>query len=92
MVSFNATLHQYAEDGVVLPSVTQMLRAVGIINAAWHTPAHAAFDQQVHEATAQLDRNGSAPRHFACPLPVRTTQPRYQPIATRATPGFSILS
>jgi hypothetical protein len=56
MISLNPTLHQYSEDGVVLPSVTQILHLAGLIDTSRHQPANAEFGRKVHEVTAALDR------------------------------------
>lgn len=64
MITFNAQLHQYSEDGVVLPSVSQVLRTAGLIDTRWQIPAAAAFGCRVHEATAAFDRGEKLFRDF----------------------------
>jgi len=56
-ISFNEELHEYrAEDGTRLPSVTEILRRVQIIDTAGFSRAAADFGKAVHEATARIDR------------------------------------
>ena len=55
MLRFNAEKHQYLLDGVVLPSVTQVLRSVGLINFS-------GIDQEILNRASAL---GTA-AHQAC--------------------------
>ena len=56
-IRFNAALHEYlAEDGTRLPSVTEILKRVGIIDTAGFSRKSADFGKAVHQATAAIDR------------------------------------
>ena len=56
-IRFNAALHEYlAEDGTRLPSVTEILKRVGIIDTAGFSRKAADFGTSVHQATAAIDR------------------------------------
>jgi hypothetical protein len=58
-LSFDPDIHQYTLDGVVLPSVTQVLQGVGLINFDGIDPQilqqAADFGTQVHRMTALDD-------------------------------------
>ena len=68
MITFDAAVHWYTEDGVVLPSVTQILKIAGKINLSWRTSARAAFGREVHEATAAFDRGEKVISDFYLPV------------------------
>lgn len=55
-LTFDETLHQYRLDGRMVPSVTQILRQCGIIDASWYTPEGTLRGTFAHEATALDDR------------------------------------
>lgn len=57
MLKFDADTHTYEDGGVVLPSVTQILERVGIINTAFFAqyPEATQRGTDVHEATALID-------------------------------------
>lgn len=59
-LEFNPELHQYKADGLVIPSVTQVLKAVGLVNFDF-VPAdvlQAAADKgtKVHQTTELFDK------------------------------------
>jgi hypothetical protein len=59
MLTFDPDIHRYTFDGVVLPSVTQILQGVGLINFDGIDPQivqqAASFGTAVHEMTALDD-------------------------------------
>lgn len=55
MISFDPTLHQYSEDGVVLPSVTEILKRVGLLDTKGFSRESANFGTEVHETTTLID-------------------------------------
>lgn len=57
MLKFDADTHEYEDGGVVLPSVTQILERVGIVNTAFFAqyPEATQRGTDVHEATALID-------------------------------------
>ena len=54
-ISIDPTLHQYAEDGVVLPSVTGIRKGVGLLAAKGFSRGSANFGTEVNEATTLID-------------------------------------
>jgi len=53
---FDSETHTYWMDGVAVPSVTQVLKEMGLIDTSWYTPEDARFGNFVHETTAMFDR------------------------------------
>ncbi len=56
-LKFDPASHTYTKDGRVLPSVTQILQASGIIDTTWFTEEAAWRGSVVHEC-CQLDDEG----------------------------------
>ena len=54
-ISFDPTLHQYPEDGVALPSVTEILKRVGLLDTKGFSCESANFGTEVNEATTLID-------------------------------------
>ena len=55
MIEFDPIRHEYREDGVVLPSVTQVLKRVGLLDTKGFSRRSANFGTAVHDATALID-------------------------------------
>lgn len=55
-VLFDPIEHTYALDGKQYPSVTQVIKAAGLIDDSWFTPEGAIRGTYVAEATALYDR------------------------------------
>jgi hypothetical protein len=55
IIDFDEREHVYRVDGVVRPSVTQILAGVGLIDPRWFTPESRARGQAVHAACHYLD-------------------------------------
>jgi hypothetical protein len=69
-ISFNAERHEYrAEDGTRLPSVTEILKRVGIIDTAGFSRKAADFGTSVHQATAAIDRGERSLEDYAAEDP-----------------------
>jgi hypothetical protein len=70
-LAFSPQTHTYTADGRVLPSVTQILRAVGLYDSyAFAEPHHRYRGQAIHQCSAIIDMGGvvesiSAPPHLA---------------------------
>ncbi len=56
-LTFDPASHTYTKDGRVLPSVTQILQASGIVDTTWFTEEAAWRGSVVHEC-CQLDDEG----------------------------------
>ncbi|MBA7585865.1 hypothetical protein ES708_27855 [subsurface metagenome] len=56
MIEFDPVRHEYWEGGVRLPSVTEILKRVHIIDTRGFSRGPADFGTVVHEATALIDR------------------------------------
>jgi len=58
MLQFDADTHTYVDDGVEIPSVTQILERVGLVNTYFMNqyPEARQRGTDVHEATALIDR------------------------------------
>ena len=56
MIDFDPIRHEYREGGVRLPSVTEILKRVGLIDFRGSSRGPADFGTAVHEATALIDR------------------------------------
>lgn len=56
MLTFDADKHEYRWNGRVVPSVTGILKVVGLIDSAWHTPEATERGSMIHLATALDDR------------------------------------
>lgn len=71
-IRFNAERHEYlAADGTRLPSVTEILKRVGIIDTAGFSRKTADFGTSVHEATAAIDRGERRLEDYAAQDPRR---------------------
>lgn len=55
LLTFDADTHTYRLDGVRLPSVTQILKAEGYIDARWYTEEARERGQYVHTLTKVAD-------------------------------------
>lgn len=55
MLTFDERRHEYQLDGRILPSVTQILRATGLVDSAWYDPASADRGTKAHSATQYWD-------------------------------------
>lgn len=58
--SFDAATHEYRINGRVVPSVTQIIESLGMIDATWYTEQSRAIGHLVAEATAIDDNFGLA--------------------------------
>lgn len=56
MLTYDDTKHEYRVDGMVVPSVTQILKCAGLIDARWYTDEAAIRGTYLAEATALDDR------------------------------------
>lgn len=56
MLTFDAEKHEYRWNGVVVPSVTQILKSLGLIDATWYTEEARDRGSMIHLATALDDR------------------------------------
>jgi hypothetical protein len=56
-LSFDPATHQYRVDGETILSVTQILKACGIIDDTWYTKESAQRGQAVHLATQLFDES-----------------------------------
>lgn len=54
-LEFDVESHQYRLDGSILPSVTQILQATGMIDAQWYTADAAHRGTVVHEIVQYLE-------------------------------------
>jgi hypothetical protein len=54
-IKFNKDNHEYSVDGVVYPSVTQVINNLGLIDTQWFKPEHAARGSHIHLACQYLD-------------------------------------
>ncbi|HEC61696.1 MAG TPA: hypothetical protein ENI27_05515 [bacterium] len=54
-IEFDPVRHEYFEGGVLLPSVTQVLKRVGLLNTKSFSRKSGDFGKAVHEATALID-------------------------------------
>ena len=55
MIEFDPIRHEYREGGVRLPSVTEALKRVGLLDTGGFSRKSADFGTAVHEATALID-------------------------------------
>lgn len=68
MIEFNAELHEYSENGVIIPSVTQILQNAGYIDARWFTAEARDRGSAVHtlcERYAKGERQDSTGKPLA---------------------------
>ena len=49
MIVFNKELHEYSENGIIIRSVTQILKDAGLINDTWFTNESREKGSAVHE-------------------------------------------
>lgn len=54
-IEFDATTHTYKVDGVIYPSVTRILKSVGIIDDTYYSNASASKGEEIHELTQLID-------------------------------------
>lgn len=57
--TFREEDHTYWLDNVCLPSVTQILHDLGLVNGTYFTPEHADRGTRVHRATEFFDETGT---------------------------------
>lgn len=57
-LTFDPETHTYRKGETVLPSVTQILKDVGLIDTTFFAPEHADRGTRVHEATVFWDETG----------------------------------
>lgn len=65
MIEFNTELHEYSDQGVIIPSVTQILQDAGYIDARWFTAESRDRGSAVHtlcERYAKGERKDNADR------------------------------
>ena len=55
-VQFNPERHEYSVDGRVIPSVTQILKDIGVIETRWYTAEGRNRGSTVHEYLELYDR------------------------------------
>ncbi|GAJ07536.1 unnamed protein product [marine sediment metagenome] len=55
MIQFDPVRHEYWEGGVRLPSVTEILKRVGLLDTKGFSRESANFGTAVHDATAEID-------------------------------------
>lgn len=60
VVGFDAERHEYQVDGVIRPSVTQILKGAGFIQDDWYSDAARNRGSAVHAACHYLDENDLA--------------------------------
>jgi hypothetical protein len=56
---FDGTLHRFTSDGVLVPSVSQVLRAGGLIDTQWYNDEHSARGTRVHALISNLITGGA---------------------------------
>ncbi len=54
-ITFNESKHEYKVDGKVYPSVTQVLKDTGLIDASWYAEGGAVRGTLIHELCEMLD-------------------------------------
>lgn len=57
-LTFDPETHTYRKGETILPSVTQILKDVGLIDTTFFTPEHAERGTRIHQATAFWDETG----------------------------------
>lgn len=57
-LTFDPEPHTYRKGEIILPSVTQILKDVGLIDTTFFTPEHAERGTLVHKATEFWDETG----------------------------------
>jgi hypothetical protein len=65
MIEFDPVRHEYWEGGVRLPSVTEILKRVNLIDKAGFSREAAAFGSAIHEASALIDRGEKTLENYA---------------------------
>ena len=53
--NYDPNKHEYTKDGVVMPSLTEILQSVGIVDASWFNDYARERGTFVHKATALYD-------------------------------------
>ena len=64
-MTFDPITHTYREGDIVLPSVTQLLKAAGFIDTRWYKASGTNRGSAVHEATEALDLGEVELRDFS---------------------------
>ena len=64
---FDALTHEYTQNGVVLPHITEMLQRTGWINKEWYTDESSERGRQVHRLTADYDMGAIDLQTFVSP-------------------------
>lgn len=54
MIEFNEEEHIYKQDGNIYPSVTQILKRVGIIDSAWYSEESAQRGIEIHKIIEKI--------------------------------------
>jgi hypothetical protein len=54
-INFDPEKHEYEVDGVIPPSVTQILKSVGLIDDSFYSDDSAAKGLEIHELTKLID-------------------------------------
>ena len=57
-LTFDPETHTYRMEGEIIPSVTQILKDVGLIDTTFFSPEHAERGTRIHEATVFWDETG----------------------------------
>ena len=57
-LTFDPETHTYRMEGEIIPSVTQILKDVGLIDTTFFAPEHAERGTRIHEATVFWDETG----------------------------------
>lgn len=68
MITYDDATHTYYRDGVVTPSVTQVLTETGYINKRFYNQAACDRGTAIHKATEKMDLFGDTPDHFPAEL------------------------
>jgi hypothetical protein len=70
-LTYDDATHTYKLDGVVVPSVTQVLTAAGVIDNRWFTEEATHRGQLVHVATMLMDQGELNDARSSPRLPIR---------------------
>lgn len=57
MIQFDEVTHRYTKNGIVIPSVTQILSSAGLIDDDWYTEESRQRGKAVHIACHYFDEN-----------------------------------
>jgi hypothetical protein len=58
---FDQETHTYTQDGIVIPSVTQVLQGAGLVDTTWFTEESRNRGTYIHTATALFDKGVAIP-------------------------------